>query len=236
MSALDRDLGSYSGEKVVLPIAGPGSVIAQQANEELYELPVDLAVVDSPNASANRIGRLSQPTVVKAEGQWGEFIRIALPPPLAVGSEQAHGFVPLAQLKVSPNGKASSQLPSLKSELIHSPPLLEVKASELATESNTVTIEVDARDGSGGIQDAYVFLGYRKIFYRPNPKKGGSTMKFSLDVPLNDGANLITVVARENEEISTRRIVIVRKDGPGGALLATPRNELLGQDWEFGKE
>ena len=61
-------------------------------------------------------------------------------------------------------------------------------------------------------------------------------MKFSLDVPLNDGANLITVVARENEEISTRRIVIVRKDGPGGALLATPRNELLGQDWEFGKE
>ena len=180
---------------------------------------------------------LSQSTSVKAQGQWGDFIRVELPPSLDVRSDSTlYGYVPVVQLKLNASAQASSQMPSLKSELMHSPPLLEVKASELATQAESVSIEIDARDESGGIQDAYVFLGYRKIFYRPNPEKGGKSMKFTLDVPLNDGANLITVVARENEEISTRRIVIVRKDGPGGTLLATPRNQLLGQDWEFGKE
>ena len=94
-------------------------------------------------------------------------------------------------------------------------------------------IHVDVSDDSGGVQDAYVFVGARKVYYAPNPEKHGEKMSFELDVPLKPGMNVVTVVARENEDIASRRVVVVRKDGPQGEALPTPRYELLGENWEF---
>ena len=53
-----------------------------------------------------------------------------------------------------------------------------------------------------------------------DPKKAG----FELDVPLAPGVNIITVVARETPDTITRRVVVVRRDGPDGALLKTPKH------------
>jgi carboxyl-terminal processing protease len=50
---------------------------------------------------------------------------------------------------------------------------------------------------------------------------------------LNPGVNVINVVARESEDTATRRTIVVRRDGPNGESLPTPKAELLGYDWEF---
>ena len=62
--------------------------------------------------------------------------------------------------------------------------------------------------------DAFIFVGARKVFYRSNrngtdPKK----MAFDADLPLRPGVNVVTVVARENPDTTTRRTYIVRRDG-----------------------
>jgi carboxyl-terminal processing protease len=44
---------------------------------------------------------------------------------------------------------------------------------------------------------------------------------------------VVTVVAREDEHIATRRTMVVRRDGPNGEALPTPKSELFGEDWEF---
>ena len=64
------------------------------------------------------------------------------------------------------------------------------------------------------------------MFYRSNrngadPKK----MAFDADVPLRPGVNVVTVVARENPDTTTRRTFIVRRDGPNGELLPTPKTD-----------
>ncbi len=72
------------------------------------------------------------------------------------------------------------------------------------------------------------------MFYESN--NGGSdksSMTFSLDAHLNPGVNVITVVARESEDTATRHTMIVRRDGPNGEVLPTPKTELFGADWEF---
>jgi carboxyl-terminal processing protease len=46
-----------------------------------------------------------------------------------------------------------------------------------------------------------------------------------VQVPLRPGVNIINVVARETPDSTSRRVIIVRKDGGDGAILATPKNE-----------
>jgi carboxyl-terminal processing protease len=60
-------------------------------------------------------------------------------------------------------------------------------------------------------------------------------MKFSLDAPLKSGVNVITVVARENQDVVARHRIVVRKDGKNGEILPTPKNDMFGEDWEFGE-
>jgi carboxyl-terminal processing protease len=45
--------------------------------------------------------------------------------------------------------------------------------------------------------------------------------------------NVITVVARESEDTASRYTMIVRRDGPNGEALPTPKVELFGEDWSF---
>jgi carboxyl-terminal processing protease len=84
------------------------------------------------------------------------------------------------------------------------------------------------------VLDAYVFVGARKVFYQSNKKASDPTkLAFALDVALNPGVNVINVVARESEDTATRHTIVVRRDGPNGESLPTPKAELLGYDWEF---
>ena len=97
-------------------------------------------------------------------------------------------------------------------------------------------IEGTAHDGDQ-VLDAYVFVGPRKVHYQSNRKTTDPTkLSFSLDVALNPGVNVINVVARESEDTATRYTLVVRRDGPNGEALPTPKAELLGYDWEFSNE
>ena len=54
-----------------------------------------------------------------------------------------------------------------------------------------------------------------------DPKK----MSFTADLPLRPGVNIVSVVARENPDTTSHRTFIVRRDGPNGELLTTPKTE-----------
>src|SRR5690606_1611904 len=113
-------------------------------------------------------------------------------------------------------------------------PRLDVNAQTLATRGDSVSIDVTSTDTTGGVQDAFIFVGSDKVFYTPNPTPHGKEMKFTFDAPLKAGVNVITVVARENEDVATRHRIVVRKDGPNGEILHVPTNDLFDEDWEFG--
>ena len=50
-------------------------------------------------------------------------------------------------------------------------------------------------------------------------------MAFDADLPLRPGVNVVTIVARENPDTTTHRTFIVRRDGPNGELLQTPKTD-----------
>ena len=95
--------------------------------------------------------------------------------------------------------------------------------------SCATTIKGSSSD-SDRLLDAYIFVGNRKIFYRSNRNnQDAKRMPFEATVPLRPGVNVITVVARENPDTVGRKTIIVRKDGPNGEILQTPKTEEEGE-------
>ena len=81
----------------------------------------------------------------------------------------------------------------------------------------------------------FIFVGARKVFYQSNGKAADpKRIDFAFDADIQPGVNVITVVARENEDTVERRTMIVRRDGPNGEALPTPKAETLGEDWDLG--
>lgn len=109
--------------------------------------------------------------------------------------------------------------------LAHMPPDLELKAPELVTRAPNLPISGSAHDDAL-VRDVYIFVGPRKVFYQPNRTSEAPTrIDFNAEVPLREGTNYVTVVARESNEVVSRETFVVRRDGPNGELLETPKND-----------
>jgi carboxyl-terminal processing protease len=140
---------------------------------------------------------------------------------LALG-EGRFGFARASDLE---HGGTPASPVALEDAMSHAPPTLEIPQPELATRDSHTKAHVTAGDGER-LLDAYIFVGARKVFYRsnrngPDPRR----MTFDADLPLRPGVNVVTVVARENPDTQTRRTFVVRRDGPAGEILATPKTD-----------
>ncbi|HET9957561.1 MAG TPA: MXAN_5808 family serine peptidase [Polyangiaceae bacterium] len=218
ITVVDRDLKEFSSEKLKLPIAsnalslqGASGRVTATAAAPLRGQPLDAAPI---------VGVVEKGAVLDRSASFGRFTKVLL-------GEDRFGFVETRLLK---DGTGPVK-PQFKPSLTHSPPLLEVASAKLATREDKVRIEALAAD-SDRVMDAFVFVGPRKVFYQSNRKAQDATkLKIGFDAQLEPGVNVITVVARENEDTITRSTTIVRRDGPNGEPLPTPKAESH-DDWE----
>lgn len=223
LSVVDRDLKVVSNEKLVLPVAKRG--VALLPSEGAVEITRVTPLRDQPVAGAMVVGRVPEGKVLQQVGTYGDFLKVLL-------DDSRFAFLDKAAAR--PTQAKVSATPRFETELSRSPPVLEVTPATLATRDGKVRVEGRASDQDGGVLDAFIFVGSRKVFYKSN--NGGSEksgMEFALDAELSPGVNVITVVARESEDTATRHTMIVRRDGPNGEALPTPKSELFGADWEF---
>jgi carboxyl-terminal processing protease len=221
LTVVDRDLGVVSSEKISVPVTTTGWTLEPARDAAVAEK--DAAVRGQPLSAARIVGELKKGAVLDQVARYGEFVKIAL-------GGTRFGFVEASAL--SPAAGRRGKL-SFEPLLSRSPPLLEVQPAKLATRDGQVRVEGIVRDADQ-VLDAYVFVGSRKVHYQSNKKNADPTkLTFSLDVALSPGMNVINVVARESEDTATRHTLVVRRDGPSGEALPTPKAELLGYDWEF---
>jgi carboxyl-terminal processing protease len=170
------------------------------------------------------VGQVGKGSLLERLGVFGEFTKVNL-------GEQRFGFVETRALRPAAGGTPKALFDPV---LSHSPPLLEVTPASLATRDTKVKVSGRATDADR-VQDVFVFVGPRKVFYQSNRKAADQKrLDFSFDAELQPGINVITVVARENEDTAIRQTMIVRRDGPSGEPLPTPKAETLGEDWDLG--
>ncbi|RYE81095.1 MAG: PDZ domain-containing protein [Myxococcales bacterium] len=215
LSVGDRDLREVASEKIKVAVEPAGKV--EPMSGVVKPTGGDGAMLfESPSAAARAFGKLPASGALRAVGRSGDFVKVELP---------RGRFAFVARKDVADGGTPSTGDTPFEDLLLRSPPQVEFKAAALATREPRIKVSGVASDVDR-ILDGYMFVNSRKVFYRSNrnntdPKK----LTFDHDVALRPGVNIIRFFARENPDTITQRVVVVRRDGPGGELLTTPKGE-----------
>ena len=220
LSVGDRDLREFASEKVKIPVL-PATTIAKGAPRAVKAGPQGAVLLASAEKGERAFGRLAPGTACNVIGKVGDLEKVDL------GGGR---FAFVQPEEVIPGGSPQGNV-AFEEIYSHAPPTLEVNVSAMSTRDDKVKVVGTASD-SERLLDLYVFVGARKLYYKSN--RGGADPKkasFEFDAPLRPGVNLITVFARETPDTTTRRTVVVRKDGSDGSILKTPKTDDPVNDW-----
>ena len=213
LSIVDQELRDSIAEKVHIPIAPPASITPMSTSMKAGA--PGALLFSSPDLTARAFGKLLSGTAVTAQGDAGDFLKVSL-------GGTRFAFVKKTDVAA---GGTPGQTVTFEDILLKAPPAIEIAAPDLATKETHMMIKGVASDGDR-LLDTFIFVGSKKVFYRSNrtgtdPKK----MTFEADLPLRPGVNVVSVVARENPDTTSRRVFIIRKDGANGELLVSPKTE-----------
>ncbi len=213
LSVADRELRETIVEKVRIPIAPPATVVA--GSGAVKGKAGGAVLLESPDGTARVVGKLPQGVAAAVAGTSGDYKKVTL-------AEGRYAFVRASEVE---DGGSPTPTVAFEDVLTRFPPAIEIQNPVLVTRDAHVTLKASASD-TERLLDAYVVVGSRKVFYRSNrngqdPKK----MSFEAELPLRPGVNVVAVIARETPDSVGRKVVVIRRDGPNGELLPTPKTE-----------
>jgi carboxyl-terminal processing protease len=214
LSISDRDLRESVAEKVRMPFSAPLAIVPASGARQAKS--TGAALFEAPLPAARVFGQLPAGVSANVLGTSGDFVKLAL-------GDGRFGFARAADL--DPANGASGGAVAFVDSMAHAPPVVEVSDPALATRDTHAAIHGTTGDGER-LLDAYVFVNSRKVFYQSN--RNGTdpkSMPFAVDLPLRPGVNMVSVIARETPDTVGHRTFIIRRDGPDGALLTTPKTD-----------
>ncbi len=213
LSIHDDDLREGVVEKVRVPVVDPVSVAPAGGVQRAKAGGATL--LNEPDPAGRVFARLPAGAAAAVLGTANGYVKMSL-------GDGRFGFARASELE--PGGVPGAPV-AVEDAMAHAPPALEISEPQLATRDLRTLVHGLATDDAR-LLDAYIFVGARKVFYRSN-RDGADpkSMAFDADLPLRPGVNFVTVVARENPDTMTRRTYIVRRDGPTGELLKTPKTD-----------
>jgi carboxyl-terminal processing protease len=215
LSVRDDELREGVDEKLHIPIVEPLAVAPSRGIGIDHARGGGAELRGVPDVAGRVFARLAPGTAAYVLGTVNGFVKLAL----------GDGRFAFARPDDLEPGGSPAPVVAIEDAMAHAPPVLEIPQPRLATaESHTLVYGVASDDAR--LLDAFIFVGARKVFYRSN-RDGADPrhMAFDADLPLRPGVNVVSVIARENPDTTTRRTFIVRRDGPGGELLPTPKTD-----------
>ncbi|MCL2012294.1 MAG: S41 family peptidase [Cystobacterineae bacterium] len=209
---VDETLMESAVQKIQIPIEQP--IALNQASQALRAKPHTQLFSSADTKSA--IAQFIHPTPVSVEAQTDSVARVRW-------NKERFAFIPLAQLEPSPSkeepkedlSEALTYLPH------HLPPLisLNVDSSTGGLVSNENHFLLSGHVKNPKLLDMFILVNDKKVFFKSNPKHS-SQLEFSARIPLKDGDNGISVIARESEDFASRKTFFIRKDKADDAFAS----------------
>jgi carboxyl-terminal processing protease len=97
-------------------------------------------------------------------------------------------------------------------DVLHAPPLIDLdgRGLPLTATGDTYALKGSASDDVE-LRHLFVFVGENKVFYQA-PSGASKTLAFETKLPLKKGANLITLAAQDDRELTSRKQWIVWRE------------------------
>ena len=209
----DEDLREVETQKITVPIARESSPVTPATGNAVFGAETELR--ESPATSARVVLRAAAGASFPITAQSGDFVRID------VGA----GRPAWVMRPAAPATRPAAPAHALSYVLHNSPPMIESDgAMALSVRGTSLTLRGRVTDEMR-VLDMYIYVGSEKVYYQSNRDAADRQhMAFEAALPLRPGANIVAVVAREDDDVVARRVYVVRRDGPNGELLVTPRH------------
>lgn len=102
----------------------------------------------------------------------------------------------------------------------YQPPSISIAPFPSITDAASLTLTGTIED-TDSVKDAYVFVGEQKIAYLPNAA-GGKRFPFSITIPLEPGNNRVLIAARDAQELTGRRLIVIERTGATTTAASNP--------------
>ena len=207
MQVFDGVMGDFLTEKLSFPVKEASAEVkkSKKVVEATHPVPV-LAAADPQSAIVAKADTGSR---FDAVAEVGPFVRVKL-------GEHLYGFVAAAdvgpakgkaQLSAAGEPKGLSFVYGRDPPRVTFPGLDATKPIEV--QGDRFVLEAKIED-DGKVQDVYVFSNDQKVHYERVAKNGGATSAVvKATIKLKPGVNIVTVVAREDDEFAAREVVTV---------------------------
>jgi hypothetical protein len=136
----------------------------------------------------------------------------------------APGYIRDSDIKLGAKATAARKA-SVRAIMAHSVPSIELDVPALVTPQPSMRLSGFVRDEQA-LKDVFVFVNDKKVFYgglsNMQADKGIYGAPFDVTVPLKTGSNTVAVVARESNDLVTRKIFGVYRSDPALAAVREP--------------
>jgi carboxyl-terminal processing protease len=204
---VDEKMDEFVSEKLDWPVAkDEPAVLLSKGTVRIEAAEALLRTGAAP--SAWPIATAKKGTTLAADARVGEFWRVEW-------QKGRYAFVADADVKVTKAPRTGAVTEAWQRE----PPRVSIVPDPMkgspVVEGETFRLQGTASvppsiEGGGKLRDVFVFVNDQKVFFKVVPEATtASSLDFEASLPLKPGNNVVTVVAREDDEFQTRRSVVI---------------------------
>jgi carboxyl-terminal processing protease len=210
LQVFDAVTGDVLVERLQFPIKSGKEEVKKKKG--IFEANAGASVLAAAEPSSQVIAKAAPGTRFDVVSEVNGFVRVKLTGPAVNGAGSLYGYVASAGLAPA-KGKlvlgADGEPQGLSFVYGRDPPRISFTGGPVATvDGDSYTVEAKIED-DGPVKDAYIFVGDQKVFFETLKTKGPTNSVVKHDVKLKPGVNVITVVAREDDEFAQREVLTV---------------------------
>jgi carboxyl-terminal processing protease len=209
---VDEKADEYVSERIVIPLSADGP--ARVAADGLVKVVAPQAVIRSGADEASpAVATAPQGVVLPVNGKVGSIWRVEW-------EKGRSGYVAASAVQATRGKREGAASPAWQREppriaLLPDPalgaPIVDAPTLRI---SGTASVPNGAPGTTTRLRDVFVFVNDQKVFFRVVPDGQATSIDFAADVPLKPGNNVVSVVAREDEEFQARRTFVVHRREP----------------------
>ncbi len=210
----DEPLEEFLSDKLVLPVAGDATPpVALEASTATARIAERAQLFASASPQGRVLGTLAKGATLPEQARGNGMVRVEL-------EKGRSAFVKLGDVRGS--GK-SAPLANVEWLPARAPAQISMNVDPsqggMVVETDKLTLSSVVVDPN--LLDVFVLVNDQKVFFKARTPEDGDRVKFTTDVPLKEGNNLVTVVARESQDFAARKSVVVRRR-PAAVAQTTP--------------
>jgi carboxyl-terminal processing protease len=207
LAVIDEPLEEFSADRLSIPVADDGAPpLALEARKGVVRLAEKAEVLASAEPGARVLARLPKGAVVNELARGAAVSRVEW-------EKDRFAFVRLAEVRDAKGAKAAPAREGAAFVSFRTPPEITLSVDPavggVVADGERFTLSGVVIDPQ--LLDVYVLVNDQKVFFRGHEAGDDEKLKFTTEFALKEGNNLVTVVARESADFSSRKTVVIRR-------------------------